>query len=84
MPGRMIAFHAELCPAPMPPTALLAALLSLGLLLPPPAVRVHGITMVLCSGGRVLVGGDGQPAPADQPGACHAVCAARRDDNDGD
>lgn len=65
--------------------SLLAAILAASLALPPlHAGQAMTIAMPLCGGGVMLVRGTGKPAPADPQGACHTLCAARRDDDDGD
>jgi hypothetical protein len=59
------------------PLALCAALVAiLGIATPPAAAQAGGM-LTLCSGGSVPVKpGDRRP-PAD-PAACHALCSARR------
>ncbi len=59
------------------PLALFAALLAiLGVATPPVAAQAGGVT-TLCSGGSVPVKPGDRPSPLD-PAACHALCSARR------
>lgn len=63
--------------------SLLAGMISAGLAMPPAhAMQAAAIAMPLCGGGIVLVGGRPDSVPAEQQGACHAICATRRDDDD--
>lgn len=50
--------------------------------LPAPA-RAGTVAVMLCGGGVVHLDLGGGHRPADPPGACHAACLVRRDD-DGD
>lgn len=47
------------------------------------AARASAIFMPLCSGGFVSIALGGKRPPQPEPGACHAACAQRRDDDPG-
>lgn len=61
---------------------LFAVLMAVGLVSPPPLFGSAMLAMSLCNGGVVLVPRGGKPAPAEPKGACHAICACRRDDDE--
>ena len=62
---------------------LIVALTCISLIMPPQySAQAKAIAMPLCNGGVVLIKRGSKPAPADPPGACHAACVTRRDDED--
>lgn len=68
------------CDVPGLPVAVAAVL---GLAMPPLAVPASATMVVtLCGGGVVHLALGSKGGPGDTPGACHAACALRRDDEE--